>query len=186
MFVFLELRDPWNGGPFPSASRLKMTESGMRLNRYDSAPWKAPPLCVEWSRALFSRDSSCLIWEGRYHPLRWPDSRETFQGSQTEPLFCCKSRFGALKNRKSRVWGDSCEQLELAEKCFVLRIVSRESPSKIIPWLDPNNLSTSFLCGCSLTRQKPFFWYPSYPYQLMSDSKTSNLSMFYRTSWRYF
>ena len=34
--------------------------------------------------------------------LRWPDSRESFRGSRTEPLFC-ESRFGGLKNCETQV-----------------------------------------------------------------------------------
>ena len=53
-------------------------------------------------------------------------SRESFQGSRTESLFFCESRFGAL-NIANHVWGNSRESLKRYENRTSLRIDSRES-----------------------------------------------------------
>ena len=45
--------------------------------------------------------------------LRWPDSRESFQGSRTESLFFCESRLGPLKNCESQIFRDSETTLEI-------------------------------------------------------------------------
>ena len=46
------------------------------------------------------------------------DSRESLEGSRTEPPFC-ESCFGALKGCESQVWDDSRESLESYENRFV-------------------------------------------------------------------
>ena len=49
--------------------------------------------------------------------VRWPDPRESFQGSRTEPLFW-ESRFGELRIANRRFEANSCESLEHCENSF--------------------------------------------------------------------
>ena len=71
----------------------------------------------------------------RLEHLRWPDSRESFWGSRTEPLFC-ESRFGGLKIGESQVCGDPGDRCTRYERRafsvnqfpqFALRIAGHRS-----------------------------------------------------------
>ena len=55
-----------------------------------------------------------------------PDSRESFQGSQTEPLFC-ESRFGGLKTANHRFKAIRANRSHVLKTGVFLRIDSRES-----------------------------------------------------------
>ena len=56
----------------------------------------------------------------------WPDSRDSFQGSWTEPVVC-KSRFGALKISNRRFEAICACRSNIENKVFCLRIESHES-----------------------------------------------------------
>ena len=124
---------------------------------------KSPPVCTNLSRQSgigFARSArpgkSCVSRE--VEGLRWPDScesirrsgdsRESFQGSRTEPPFC-ESRFRALKLANRRFEAIRVNRSNVLKIGAFLRIDSCEWPHCALRIARPSKWSAEIHGSCS-------------------------------------
>ena len=92
-------------------------------------------------------------------PRKSPDSRESFQGSRTEPLLC-EPRFGGLKIANRRFEAIRASRLKRHENMgFFARIDSRESIRFALRIAGPSAICTS-LIRCSFVYPLPQCFWP--------------------------
>ena len=83
--------------PHKSLQRVSIAYSGSPLLKKASVG--GPLKSLHAVRHISTHDGSARLgFQVGGRNLRWPDSRESLEGSRTEPLFC-ESRFGALNLR---------------------------------------------------------------------------------------